>query len=428
MKLWDKGLKIDSLIEEFTTAEDRKLDLLLAKYDVEGSVAHIRMLHKIGYLTKEELSALTRELSHISKVIDEGKFEIEDGVEDVHSQVELLLTKSLGDVGKKIHLGRSRNDQVLVDLRLFLRDVLSEMKEDLLDLGAILLDLSNQYKEVLMPGYTHMQIAMVSSYGMWFGAYAEALIEDAEYAKNIRQQINKNPLGTAAGYGSSIPLDRELTTLELNFSDICVNPIYAQIARGKTELLVSNVISQAAYSMGKMAMDICQYSGQNFGFMKLSGEFTTGSSIMPHKKNPDVFELVRAQCNLLTTLPQQIQSVINNLPSGYHRDFQLLKEILFPAIQRLKSIFSIITHALPKLEIIPPNLTEEKYKYLYTVESVNELVKSGMPFRDAYKKVGEMVENGTFEPSMELDHTHIGSIGNLGNDILRKRLESLKKE
>jgi len=428
MKLWDKGYKIDSLIEDFTTKEDRGLDLLLAKYDVEGSIAHAHMLHSIGYLTAAELEALDTALAGIEVDISKGQFKIDEGVEDVHSQVEMLLVNSLGDIGKKIHLGRSRNDQVLVDLRLFFRDHLNLIKGKIINLSKNILALSDKHANDLLPGYTHMQIAMVSSFGMWFGAYAESLIEDAEFTYNTRNQINKNPLGTAAGYGSSIPLDRMKTTTDLSFDDICVNPIFAQIGRGKTELLVSYVISQIAFTIGKLAMDVCHYSGQNFGFMKLSDEFTTGSSIMPHKKNPDVFELIRANCNHLTTLPAQLQAVLGNLTSGYHRDFQLLKEIIFPAIQKLNSVLDLTTHALPKLNIIPPDLSEEKYQYLYSVEVVNELVKKGIPFRDAYKKVGTMIENDEFEASKDLDHTHIGSIGNLGNDILRMRLEKLTQQ
>lgn len=428
MKLWEKGYQLDQLIEDFTTKEDRKLDLLLAKYDVEGSVAHARMLNSIGYIDQVELSALTKELAKISGLIDKGKFTIEDGVEDVHSQVELLLVKALGDTGKKIHLGRSRNDQVLVDLRLFFLDKLSVLQSKIIDLSEKLLELSEKHKDDLIPGYTHMQVAMVSSFGLWYGAYAESLLEDAEFTKNVQNQINKNPLGTAAGYGSSIPIDRMKTTEELGFSDLCVNSLFAQMARGKTELLVSYAISQIAFTLGKMAMDICMYSGQNFGFMKLPDEFTTGSSIMPHKKNPDVFELIRAQSNHLTTLPQQVQSVLGNLPSGYHRDFQVLKMILFPALEKLESILDIAIHAIPNLQVSPPDLHEEKYQYLYSVEMVNDLVKEGMPFREAYKKVSSMIENDEFEAKTKINHSHIGSIGNLGTDLLRKRLESLRAD
>lgn len=292
-------------------------------------------------------------------------------------------------------------------------------------LASSILDLSEKHKDDLMPGYTHMQMAMVSSFGMWYGAFAESLIEDISFVSSTRNQINKNPLGTAAGYGSSIPLDRDMTTRLMDFDAMCVNPIFAQMARGKTELQIGYAIAQLAFTIGKLAMDVCHYSSQNFGFMKLSKEFTTGSSIMPHKKNPDVFELIRGNCNFLSTLPQQLQSVIGNLPSGYHRDFQLLKEIIFPAIQKMNQVIDLTTHALPKLEILPPDLTEEKYQYLYSVEVVNDLVKNGMPFRDAYKKVGLDIEEGRFEPLTKLNHTHIGSIGNLGNEILRERLKGL---
>jgi argininosuccinate lyase len=425
MKLWDKGYSIDSLIEDFTTKEDRKLDVELARYDVQGSLAHVKMLRSIGFLSEDELIKIEIELEKIALAIENGTFRIDDGVEDVHSQVEMLLVQAIGEIGKKIHLGRSRNDQVLVDLRLFFRAELSMLSKKMSSLALQLLELSDKNKDNLMPGYTHMQMAMISSFGMWYGAYAESLIEDIQMCLNTKKQINKNPLGTAAGYGSSIPVDRKMTTELLGFDAICVNSVFAQMGRGKTEILVSNVISQISFTIGKMAMDICHYSSQNFRFMKLSNEFTTGSSIMPHKKNPDVFELIRANCNLLSSLPQQIYSVLGNLTSGYHRDFQLLKEILFPAIQKINGIIDLVSYALPQLEIIPPNLTEEKYDYLYSVEVVNELVKSGTPFRDAYKKVGKDIEEGKFIPQRQLHHTHIGSIGNLGNDILRDRLRRL---
>ena len=427
MKLWDKGYQIDSRIEDFTTKEDRKLDLLLAKHDVQGSWAHTKMLRSIGFLSEDEFIKIEIELEKIGNNIEQGSFKIEDGVEDVHSQVELLLVKAIGEIGKKIHLGRSRNDQVLVDLRLFFREELSILSERLSHLIKQILDLSDRHKDDLMPGYTHMQMAMVSSFGMWYGAYAESLLEDLQFCLSTRKQINKNPLGTAAGYGSSIPLDRLMTTDLLGFESVCVNSVFSQMARGKTELLVSYVISQVAFSIGKLAMDICHYSSQNFGFMKLSDEFITGSSIMPHKKNPDVFELIRANCNHLTTLPQQLQSILGNLPSGYHRDFQLLKEIIFPAMQKLSTIIDLTAHALPMLKIIPPDLNDKKYDYLYSVEVVNDLVKRGIPFRDAYKKVGSDIEEGKFKPVRELDHSHIGSIGNLGNNILRNRLQKLMK-
>ena len=425
MKLWDKGYSIDSLIEDFTTKEDRKLDVELARYDVQGSLAHVKMLRSIGFLSEDELIKIEIELEKIALAIENGTFRIDDGVEDVHSQVELLLVQAIGEIGKKIHLGRSRNDQVLVDLRLFFRAELSMLSKKMSGLAVQLLELSDKNKDNLMPGYTHMQMAMISSFGLWYGAYAESLIEDIQMCLNTRKQINKNPLGTAAGYGSSIPVDRKMTTELLGFDAICVNSVFAQMGRGKTEILVSNIISQISFTIGKMAMDICHYSSQNFGFMKLSNEFTTGSSIMPHKKNPDVFELIRANCNLLSSLPQQIYSVLGNLTSGYHRDFQLLKEILFPAIEKINGIIDLVSYALPQLEIIPPDLTEEKYDYLYSVEVVNELVKSGTPFRDAYKKVGKDIEEGKFIPQRQLHHTHIGSVGNLGNDILRDRLRRL---
>ncbi len=426
MKLWDKGYNIDDRIETFTTGRDRELDIELAPYDVQGSMAHANMLAKIGLLTTDENQKLLAELKNIASEIAEGKFTIQDGIEDVHSQVELLLTQRLGDVGKKIHLGRSRNDQVLVDLRLFFRARLTELSELASELISLLLDTAEQHQDVLIPGYTHMQIGMVSSFGMWFSGYAEALLDDMEYMLLTRRCINRNPLGTAAGYGSSIPLDRLQTTEELSFEGLCVNPINAQVGRGKTELMVANAISTMALSINKMAMDICMFSNENYGFLSLPKEFTTGSSIMPHKKNPDVFELIRAKCNTLISVPSQLSLMLSNLPSGYHRDFQLQKELIFPAIDTLEEILSLIIHCVPSMEIKPTQVYDEKYRYLFSVELVNQYVLEGMSFRDAYLKVGMQIEAGEFEPPQEINHTHIGSVGNLGLDLIRERLAKLK--
>ena len=425
MKLWDKGYNIDHQIERFTTGRDRELDLDLAPYDVQGSKAHANMLAQIGLLTSEENQSLQDELNNIAAEIAEGKFVIEDGIEDVHSQVELLLTQRLGDVGKKIHLGRSRNDQVLVDLRLFFRDQLTRLGTKATDLINLLINSADTHKEVLIPGYTHMQIGMVSSFGLWFSGYAEAILDDLEYLYATRKSINRNPLGTAAGYGSSIPLDRLQTTEELAFEGLCVNPINAQIGRGKTELMVANAIATMALSINKMAMDICMFSNENYGFLSLPKEFTTGSSIMPHKKNPDVFELIRAKCNTLMGVPAQLTMMLSNLPSGYHRDFQLQKELIFPAIDDLSEILDLVAHCIPNMIIKETKVYEDQYHYLFSVELVNQYVLKGMSFRDAYKKVGMQIEAGEFEAPKEINHTHIGSVGNLGLDLMKTRLNNL---
>ncbi len=426
MKLWDKGYNIDHLIESFTTGKDRELDMDLAPYDVIGSKAHANMLTQIGLISKEENRQLQMALDKILVTIEEGTFEIASGIEDVHSQVELLLTKELGDIGKKIHLGRSRNDQVLVDLRLFFRDKLSHINKTASRLAELLIVVANQHKDVLIPGYTHMQIGMVSSIGMWLSGYAEALIDDIEYNHNSRQVINRNPLGTAAGYGSSIPLDRMQTTEELKFEGLCVNPINAQIGRGKTELIVANGLSTMALTINKLAMDICMFSNENYGFISLPKEYTTGSSIMPHKKNPDVFELIRAKSNSIIALPGQLSIMLSNLPSGYHRDFQLQKELIFPAIKTITELLTLIIHCIPNIVINKTQVYEDKYQYLFSVELVNQYVKEGMSFRDAYKKVGMQIENGTFEAPKDLNHTHIGSLGHLGTEMMLQRLESFK--
>ena len=425
MKLWDKGYNIDNLIESFTTGNDRELDLELAAYDVLGSMAHANMLCKIGLITADENLQLQDALCDITAEINDGKFIIEDGIEDVHSQVELLLTRRLGEIGKKIHLGRSRNDQVLVDLRLFFRTQLDQLFDKTSDLINLLIQTAEKHKNVLIPGYTHMQIGMVSSFGLWFSGYAEALLDDAEYLKLTQKAINRNPLGTAAGYGSSIPLDRQMTTDELHFAGLCVNPINAQIGRGKTELMIANAISTIALSLNKMAMDICMFSNENYKFLSLPKEFTTGSSIMPHKKNPDVFELIRAKSNTLIALPSQLSMMLSNLPSGYHRDFQLQKEIIFPAIHAIDELLSLVIHCVPNIIIHSTQVYEDKYQYLFSVELVNQYVLEGMSFRDAYKKVGMQIEEGTFEAPKEIKHTHIGSVGNLGTELMLKRLKDL---
>lgn len=428
MKLWDKGYDINERIQRFTIGKDRELDIHLARYDVLGSKAHTQMLSTIGLISQEENQQLQEALDHILGSIDRQEFVIEDGIEDVHSQVELLLIRKLGDVGKKIHLGRSRNDQVLLDLRLFFRDQLDQLQGSAAILAELLLDSAGAYEAVLMPGYTHMQIGMISSYGMWFSGFAEALIDDIALLKAIGIVINRNPLGTAAGYGSSIPLDRDLTTRLLGFDGLCINPINAQIGRGKTEMQMSYALSSIALTLNKMAMDICLYSNENYKFLSLPREYTTGSSIMPHKKNPDVFELIRAKTNLLIGLPGQIASMISNLTTGYHRDFQLQKEVLFPALFELEDILQLVIQCIPQLIIHDTQVYDERYKYLWSVEVVNKLVIEGMTFRDAYRKVGMDIEAGIFDPPQTVEHTHMGSINNLGLDRMRRRLNQLRGE
>ncbi len=425
MKLWDKGYQIDRKIEEFTVGLDRQFDLEIAKYDAIASIAHAQMLHEIGMITVEENAALHQELNLILNQIEKGDFIIEDHVEDVHSQIENTLVAQIGDIGKKIHLGRSRNDQVLVALRLFFRDRLRQLIEQMKRVATILISSADQYKNVLIPGYTHMQIGMVSSCGLWFSAYAEALIDDAEYISHTISIINRNPLGTAAGYGSSLPLDREMTTDELAFEGLCINPINAQIGRGKTELLVANGLSSVGLTLNKLAMDICLFSNENYGILSLPKEYTTGSSIMPHKKNPDVFELIRAKSNLLITLPNQIASIISNLTSGYHRDFQLQKEIIFPALDQINTLLELVEHCIPNIIIHDTQVYSDKYRFLWSVELVNQYVMEGMSFRDAYRKVGADINENRYDPPTELKHTHIGSIGNLGLNLMRERLKTL---
>ena len=422
MKLWDKGFSTDKKIDIFTVGNDRELDLILAKYDVIGNLAHAKMLHKIGLLTAEEIASLEVELNAILKTIEEGNFTIEDSFEDVHSKVEYLLTEKLGDTGKKIHTARSRNDQVLVDVHLYLKDALIEINEGVDDLFDLLIQLAEQYKDVLLPGYTHLQVAMPSSFGMWFSAYAEILIDDIYFLKAAYKVANQNPLGSAAGYGSSFPIDRDFTTKELNFETLKFNSVAAQMGRGKLEKSVSFGLSSVAATLAKMSMDICLYMSQNFNFISFPDELTTGSSIMPHKKNPDVFELIRGKCNKLQALPIEFTMITNNLPSGYHRDLQLLKEGLIPAFSTLKACLEMLTYSLKNIQVKTGIVEDEKYLYLFSVEEVNKLVKSGVPFRDAYKIVGKNIQEGTFNPDKKVNHTHKGSVGNLCLDeIIEKK-------
>lgn len=425
MKLWQKEYSIFENIEQFTVGQDREMDLQLAKYDVLGSLAHIVMLESIGLLKAEELVLLQNALKKIYSNILQGDFKISENVEDVHSQIEWLLTQQLGDVGKKIHSGRSRNDQVLVDLRLFFRAEIETIAHQLYQLIHTFLESSNQHQAVLLPGYTHLQIGMVSSFGLWFGAYAESLIDDLRLLESTYQIVNQNPLGSAAGYGSSFPLNRKMTTELLGFHDLNYNVVHAQMGRGKTELFLSFALAAVAHTLGKLAMDVTLFCNQNFMFLSLPKELTTGSSIMPHKKNPDVFELIRAKCNQLLALPQTISLITSNLPSGYHRDFQILKETVFPAITSMKSCLEIIQFAMPLIEVHQNILDDPKYQYLYTVEAVNQEVLNGLPFREAYQKVGKMVEEGTFYFEGEIQHTHEGSIGNLSLSEIKNKLEKV---
>jgi argininosuccinate lyase len=415
-KLWEKNTKVNDRIEAYTVGRDREMDLFLAPYDVLGSMAHITMLESVGLLGKQELELLLAELKSIYKIAVSGSFEIEEGVEDVHSQVELMLTRKLGDVGKKIHSGRSRNDQVLVDLKLFARQEIYDTVTSLNHLFDVLIAQSNRYKDVLLPGYTHLQVAMPSSFGLWFGAYAESLADDLQTLLSAWNITNRNPLGSAAGYGSSFPLNRQMTTDLLGFSSMNYNVVYAQMGRGKMERTVANAMAGVAATISKLAFDACMYTSQNFGFIKLADEFTTGSSIMPHKKNPDVFELTRAKCNKIQALPQQISMITNNLPSGYFRDLQIIKEVFVPAFGELRDCIEMTAMMMDKVEVKRDILDDKRYDYLFSVEEVNRLVLDGMPFRDAYKKVGLDIEAGQFVPDKNVQHTHEGSIGNLCND------------
>ena len=416
MKLWEKDFEINSEIERFTVGRDREMDLFLAPYDVLGSMAHITMLESIGLIGRDELPVLLRELRAIYDQTQRGEFVIEEGIEDVHSQVELMLTRRLGDMGKKIHSGRSRNDQVLVDLKLFTRHQLQLVAESVKDLFDQLIAKSNQYKDVLMPGYTHLQVAMPSSFGLWFGAYAESLCDDMLFLQAAYRMTNRNPLGSAAGYGSSFPLNRQMTTDLLGFDSMNYNVVYAQMGRGKMERNVSFALASIAGTMAKLAFDACLFNSQNFGFVRLPKECTTGSSIMPHKKNPDVFELIRAKSNKLQALPQQVTIIMNNLPCGYFRDLQIIKEVFLPAFGEILDCLRMTAYIINKIEVNDHILDDPRYDPMFSVEEVNRLATQGMPFRDAYKKVGLDIEAGRFSPDKDIHHTHEGSIGNLCND------------
>lgn len=417
-KLWEKNVQVNERIDKFTVGKDREMDLYLAKYDVLGSMAHITMLQSIGLLKEDELKTLLKELKKIYLSAERGEFVIEDDIEDVHSQVELMLTRKLGDVGKKIHSGRSRNDQVLLDLKLFTRAQLKEVAEKVQLLFAALIRQSNTYKDVLMPGYTHLQVAMPSSFGLWFGAYAESLVDDMTFLQAAFKICNRNPLGSAAGYGSSFPLNRTMTTDLLGFDSMNYNVVYAQMGRGKMERNVAFALASIAGTLAKLAFDACMFSSQNFGFVKLPDECTTGSSIMPHKKNPDVFELTRAKCNKIQSLPQQIMLIMNNLPSGYFRDLQIIKEVFLPVFDELKDCLDMTTYIIERIEINRHILDDSRYDNMFSVEEVNRLTLEGMPFRDAYKKIGLDIAAGQFVPNKDVHHVHEGSIGNLCNESI----------
>jgi argininosuccinate lyase len=423
MKLWQKDKASLKEVEKFTVGKDQQMDLFLAPYDVLGSMAHVRMLESIGLVTRDEMVQLTDALKKIYDAIERGDFRVEEGVEDIHSQVELELTRMLGDTGKKIHSGRSRNDQVLVDIKLFLRSEIDMVVAEVKNLFDLLVAQSGRYKDHLLPGYTHFQLAMPSSFGLWFGAYAESLADDLITLRAAYEVVNKNPLGSAAGYGSSFPLNRTMTTELLGFADLNYNVVYAQMGRGKTERIVSAAFSNIAATLAKLSMDACLFLNQNFAFISFPDELTTGSSIMPHKKNPDVFELVRARCNQMLSLPNDIAMITGNLPSGYHRDMQLLKELLFPTINNLKDCLRMTYLMLDNISIRRDILADEKYKFLFSVEEVNKLVLSGVPFRDAYKKVGLDIESGNYQPNTSLHHVHEGSIGNLCLDEIKANME-----
>lgn len=422
-KLWEKNIQVDKEVERFTVGKDRELDLYLAPYDMLGSMAHITMLESIGLLTKDELQSLHAELKNMYAKAERGNFVIEEGVEDVHSQVELMLTRKLGDIGKKIHSGRSRNDQVLLDLKLFTRARIRELVRLTGDLFEVLIDQSNRYKDILMPGYTHLQIAMPSSFGLWFAAYAESLADDLLLMQAAYKICNRNPLGSAAGYGSSFPLNRSMTTELLGFDSMNYNVVYAQMGRGKMERTVAYAMAGIAATLSKLAMDACLFNSQNFGFIQLPDSFTTGSSIMPHKKNPDVFELTRAKCNTLQGMPQQIALICNNLPSGYFRDLQIIKELFLPSFDELNDCLRMVTLMMREIKINEHILDDPKYSLLFSVEKVNRLVMDGVPFRDAYKKVGMDIEAGTFTTDQTVRHTHEGSMGNLCNEKIEQLMQ-----
>lgn len=424
-KLWEKNVQVDHEVDIFTVGHDREMDLYLAKYDVLGSMAHIKMLESVGLLQLDELKLLLAELKNIYQMADNGKFVIEDGIEDVHSQVELMLTRKLGDIGKKIHSGRSRNDQVLVDLKLFTRAEIQKIVHLVEELFLVLQEQSERYKNVLMPGYTHLQVAMPSSFGLWFGAYAESLADDMQLLQAAYKICNRNSLGSAAGYGSSFPLNRQMTTDLLGFDSMDYNVVYAQMGRGKMERIVAIAMASIAGTLSKLAFDSCLFNSQNFGFIKLPDQFTTGSSIMPHKKNPDVFELTRAKCNKIQGLPNQITLISNNLPSGYFRDLQIIKELFLPSFEELEDCLRMVTHMMREIKVNEHILDDEKYTLMFSVEEVNRLVLSGMPFRDAYKQVGLAIEAGQFVANKDIHHTHEGSVGNLCTEAIAKLMRQV---
>ncbi|MBS1615562.1 MAG: argininosuccinate lyase [Bacteroidetes bacterium] len=432
MKLWEKSgaAHADKLVESFTTGSDRDFDLLLAPYDVQGTQAHIAMLHQVGLLSGADFNALSQALNELAQDIAHGRFQIQESVEDVHSQIELLLTERLGEAGKRVHTGRSRNDQVALDIKLFLRDALQEIKGLSGAFFDLLISLSEQHKHVLMPGYTHLQIAMPSSFGLWFAAWAECLVDDMELLAAAYSVCNKNPLGSAAGYGSSFPLDRKITSELLGFHSMHYNVIAAQMSRGRTEKIVAMSLAALASTLGRMSMDVCLYAGQDFGFFSFPDVLSTGSSIMPHKKNPDIFELIRARCNRIQALPNELSLLLANLPSGYHRDLQLTKEILFPGIQSLKECLNMLLHALPQIRPNPDILAAPKYQYLFSVEAVNELVIQGLPFREAYQTVGQEIESGNFQPKAfnPATHTLTGAMGNLALEQIRNEWEQVMRK
>lgn len=424
-KLWDKGYEPDKMIERFTVGQDRELDMKMARHDVIGSMAHVKMLESIGLIESKELPVLIEAMQQILEEIDRGEFEIEPDVEDVHSQVELLLTRRLGDIGKKIHSGRSRNDQVLVDLKLYMRDELIRTVKSVETIFNRLIELSEKYRNVLMPGYTHMQVAMPSSFGLWFGAYAETLIDDLRLVKAAYDIVNQNPLGSGAGYGSSFPLDREMTTRLLEFGDMHYNVVAAQMSRGKSERAVAVGLAAVAATLGRFAMDVCLYMSPNYGFIGFPDEFTTGSSIMPHKKNPDVFEIMRGKCNRLQAVPNELTLLMANLPMGYHRDNQLLKDVIFPAFDELADCIELCDLMLRHITVKSDIINDARYDYLFTVEEVNRLVLSGVPFREAYRRVGAEVQQGTFKADRTVKHTHTGSIGNPANEEIKAKMNKM---
>lgn len=425
MKLWSKGLPTDQKIDFFTVGNDRVLDLVIAKYDVKATLAHGKMLHKVGLLSSEDIAGIEKGLGELAQEIEAGEFTIGEEFEDVHSKIEFELTKRIGDAGKRIHTARSRNDQVLTAMHLYLKDELADIKASVKELGSVLLEAAAKHKEVLLPGYTHLQIAMPSSFGLWFSAYAESFVDDIHFLNAALKVVDQNPLGSAAGYGSSFPIDREYTTKQLEFADLKYNVVAAQMSRGKSEKSAAFAMSTVAGTLSKLAMDVCVYMSQNFGFMSIPSEFTTGSSIMPHKKNPDVFELIRGKCNRIQALPYELSLLTNNLPSGYHRDLQLLKEGIVPAIQDLKASLELAIYALKNVEVNDGILEDSKYDYLFSVDTLNELVQEGMTFRDAYVKIGVDIENGNYKPIKDTKHTHIGSINNIGLDKIKEKLNSV---